>query len=208
MTGIVRLERVLTLAAALAAACTSVPAQAQAVWVDDGDIPPPADGHPLITVSKAGDALGAPIVLRASKKPSDGSDSKAASDDLPTALPLARSYLTSRYGMREHPILGGLRMHTGVDLAAPTGSPVVAPQSGTVTYANWRGGYGLEVSVLHAGGVETRFAHLSRLMVYPGEHVTKGQILGLVGSTGRSTGPHLHYEVRVNGRAINPLTDR
>ncbi|WP_095013104.1 M23 family metallopeptidase [Tsuneonella mangrovi] len=200
--------RTIVVALALALAGIQVPAHAQEVWIDNGDIPPPADGHPLVTVSKAGDALGAPVVLRSSRRKADGSTEEDAPGALPDTLPLTRSYLTSRYGMREHPILGGQRMHTGVDLAAPTGSPVVAPQSGVVTYANWRGGYGLSVSVMHPGGIETRFAHLSRVMVYPGEHVSQGQVLGLVGSTGRSTGPHLHYEVRVDGRSINPIGGR
>jgi murein DD-endopeptidase MepM/ murein hydrolase activator NlpD len=107
--------------------------------------------------------------------------------------------------MRNHPTLGGRRVHAGVDLAAPAGSPVVAAADGVVAYANWLGSYGLLVTLRHASGFETRFAHLSRILVSPGQLVTRGQTLGLVGSTGRSTGPHLHYEVRQNGTAIDPL---
>lgn len=121
---------------------------------------------------------------------------------------MAARALTSRFGMRSHPVLGGRRMHSGVDLAAPNGSPVSAPAAGVVTFANWGGGYGLLVAVDHGNGVQTRFAHLSRLMVSAGQRVTRGQLLGLVGSTGRSTGAHLHYELRHNGRAVDPLSSR
>ena len=97
-------------------------------------------------------------------------------------------------------------MHSGVDLAAPTGSPVVAAADGVVAYANWMGSYGLLVTLRHASGFETRFAHLSRILVSPGQQVTRGQVLGLVGSTGRSTGAHLHYEFVVGGVHRNPRT--
>ena len=96
-------------------------------------------------------------------------------------------------------------MHSGIDLAAPAGSPVYATAGGTVSFANWSGGYGLLVAIDNGGQVQTRFGHLSRIFVTPGQTVAKGQIVGLVGSTGRSTGPHLHYEVRRGGAAVNPL---
>lgn len=158
----------------------------------------------VITISKAGDGLGAPIELRSSAKPS----TKSAADSVierPRGMPVAARALTSRFGVRSHPVLGGRRMHSGIDLAAPTGAPVAAPAGGVVSYANWRGGYGLLVTISHGGGLETRFAHLSRIMVSPGQTVSRGQLVGLVGSTGRSTGSHLHYEVRQNGFAVDPL---
>jgi murein DD-endopeptidase MepM/ murein hydrolase activator NlpD len=164
------------------------------------------DIHPaVITVSKAGDALGAPIALRPTTVIAPD-----ASGIAPTigGRPLASMALTSRFGMRSHPILGGVRMHSGVDLAAPAGSPVYATATGVVSFANWSGGYGLLVVVDHGGQLQTRFGHLSRLMVSPGQTVVQGQVLGLVGSTGRSTGPHLHYEVRRGGLAVNPLARR
>lgn len=99
-------------------------------------------------------------------------------------------------------------MHSGVDLAAPIGSPVVAAADGVVAFANWNGSYGLLVKVEHGGGFETRFAHLSRILVTAGQKVAKGQLVGLVGSTGRSIGAHLHYEVRQDGLAIDPLRGR
>ena len=162
--------------------------------------------HPaVITVSKAGDALGAPIALRPTAAIAPGASGIAPAID---GRPLASMALTSRFGMRSHPILGGVRMHSGVDLAAPAGSPVYATAAGVVSFANWSGGYGLLVVVDHGGQLQTRFGHLSRLLVSPGQTVARGQVLGLVGSTGRSTGPHLHYEVRRGGFAVNPLARR
>ena len=120
-------------------------------------------------------------------------------------MPLARSALTSGFGMRADPMLGGQRMHSGVDLAAPVGSPVIATSDGIVSQAGWRGGYGLFVALEHGGGFQTRYGHMSGVAVTPGQAVRKGDIIGYVGSTGRSTGPHPHYEMRVNGSAVRPL---
>jgi murein DD-endopeptidase MepM/ murein hydrolase activator NlpD len=120
-------------------------------------------------------------------------------------MPVAATALTSRFGLREHPMLGIRRAHLGVDLAAPSGSPIVATSDGIVGEADWRGGYGLLVALEHGGGIETRYGHMSRLNVAAGQSVHKGDVIGFVGSTGLSTGPHLHYEVRVNGQPINPL---
>jgi murein DD-endopeptidase MepM/ murein hydrolase activator NlpD len=113
--------------------------------------------------------------------------------------------LTSGFGMREHPLLGVSRPHLGVDLAAPTGTPVFATADGVVGRAGASGGYGLSIALEHAAGMETRYGHLSRLNVTAGQRVRKGDVIGFVGSTGLSTGPHLHYETRVNGRAVNPM---
>lgn len=96
-------------------------------------------------------------------------------------------------------------MHEGVDIAANTGTEVLAADSGMVSFAGWNGGYGYLVKIDHGGGKETRYAHLSKIAVELGQTVTKGQVIGYVGSTGRSTGPHLHFEVRINGTAKNPL---
>jgi murein DD-endopeptidase MepM/ murein hydrolase activator NlpD len=123
---------------------------------------------------------------------------------LPSRMPVAALGITSGFGYRVHPILGGVRMHAGVDLAAPYGTPVFATTEGKIGAANWYGGYGLFVAVDH-GNIETRYGHMSRLNVVAGQNVHQGDLIGYVGSTGRSTGPHLHYEVRVNGQAVNPL---
>jgi murein DD-endopeptidase MepM/ murein hydrolase activator NlpD len=123
---------------------------------------------------------------------------------MPTLAPLSRAYMTSAFGNRLHPILGTWRAHSGVDLAAPLGSPIAATSNGRVNRAGWNGGYGLYIAVDHPGGVETRYGHMSRLNVVEGQTVRRGDIIGFVGSTGQSTGPHLHYEVRLNGRAVDP----
>ena len=124
---------------------------------------------------------------------------------IPSRTPLDGVRLTSSFGMRTHPVLGGARAHNGIDLAAPVGTPVYATADGLVGKAEWFGGYGLYVGLRHGGNIETRYAHMSRLNVAAGQRVRKGDIVGFVGSTGRSTGPHLHYEVRIGGQAVNPI---
>ena len=124
---------------------------------------------------------------------------------VPSRMPLAGAVLTSNYGMRTHPVLGGTRKHHGIDLAAPTGTPVYATADGVVSKADWFSSYGLYISLEHGASLQTRYAHLSRLAVAAGDTVRKGDLIGYVGSTGRSTGPHLHYEVRVDGVAVNPI---
>lgn len=112
------------------------------------------------------------------------------------------------YGYRIDPILGSVRFHAGTDLASPAGTRIIASARGVVSRAGWVGGYGLLVTIDHGNGVETRYAHLSRIAVSPGQKVVPGDLIGLVGSTGRSTGPHLHYEVRHGGRAVSPKPAR
>lgn len=118
--------------------------------------------------------------------------------------PVNSARLSSGFGMRWHPILNYSRMHQGVDFAAPTGTPVLAAANGRVVKAGWGGGYGNVVHIDHGKGTITRYAHLSRVGVRSGQQVSQGQSVGAVGSTGLSTGPHLHYEVWVNGRAVDP----
>jgi murein DD-endopeptidase MepM/ murein hydrolase activator NlpD len=114
--------------------------------------------------------------------------------------------ITSRFGSRKHPILGGVRPHTGVDIAKPHGTYVKASQEGRVTFAGWKGGYGKVVILKHQGGYETVYAHNSSILVRPGQYVSRGQAIARVGSTGLSTGPHVHFEIKKNGRHIDPLT--
>ena len=102
-------------------------------------------------------------------------------------------------------VLGGRRAHKGVDLAMPAGSPIYATADGVISRADWFSGYGLYVAIEHGGELQTRYGHMSRLNVAAGQQVKKGDIIGYVGTTGRSTGPHLHYEVRVAGVAVNPV---
>ena len=123
----------------------------------------------------------------------------------PTIMPTA-GYISSRFAAsRLHPILHELLPHEGVDIAAAYGTRILAPAAGRVVQVGWDGGYGLLVVIDHGYGLETRYAHMSRTAAVVGEVVQRGDLLGWVGSTGLSTGPHLHYEVRVNGRAVDPL---
>ncbi len=116
--------------------------------------------------------------------------------------------VTSNYGLRMHPILGYSRMHRGVDFLAAHGTPILAAADGRVTAAGWAGGYGRQVRLSHSGGLASSYSHMSRIAVRPGTTVRRGQVIGYVGSTGLSTGPHLHYEMYRNGAAINPRSVR
>ncbi|GAA0266721.1 hypothetical protein GCM10009127_02850 [Alteraurantiacibacter aestuarii] len=128
-----------------------------------------------------------------------------SSVSVPSRMPVDGVRLTSGYGMRNHPILSQRRQHNGVDLAAPSGTPVFATADGLVGRAEYYGSYGNYVQIEHGGDLETRYAHLSSYTVSAGDEVNKGDLIGYIGSTGRSTGPHLHYEVRVEGEAVNPI---
>lgn len=119
-------------------------------------------------------------------------------------LPLNGARLSSNFGTRRHPVLGQTRMHSGVDLAAPTGTPIYAAAAGRVSFAGWNGGYGNLVIINHGNGLSTRYGHMSRISVKQGQQVTQGQTIGAVGQTGLATGPHVHYEVRKNNVATNP----
>lgn len=114
--------------------------------------------------------------------------------------------ISSPYGNRTHPVLGGTRFHSGIDIPAPTGRPIVAVASGTVIMSQYSGSYGNVVIIDHGAGLSTLYAHNSRNQVSVGQQVQAGQTIALIGSTGMSTGPHLHFEVRQNGSTTNPLT--
>jgi murein DD-endopeptidase MepM/ murein hydrolase activator NlpD len=124
---------------------------------------------------------------------------------LPLGEPLADYEMTSPFGARNDPLNGLTGIHEGVDLGAPNGTPVMATGDGQVVWATWRDRYGNMVEIEHGMGVRTRYAHLSKVLVNIGQHVSRGEPLGLVGETGRTTGPHLHYEVRVGDQATNPM---
>ncbi|MBK6707709.1 MAG: M23 family metallopeptidase [Sphingomonadales bacterium] len=114
--------------------------------------------------------------------------------------------VSSGFGMRRHPILGYKRMHSGLDFKAGYSAPIFAATNGVVAYAGRKGGYGNFVQLNHGGGIATGYAHMSRIAASPGQRVRQGQIIGYVGSTGLSTGPHLHYELYRDGRPVNPLS--
>lgn len=123
---------------------------------------------------------------------------------LPSLKPVDHPYLSSSFGWRRHPITGRHSMHEGLDFAAPRGTPILAASAGVVTEARYVPGYGKMVEINHGNGLVTRYAHASSISVKLGELVTKGQQIARVGSTGRSTGAHLHYEVRVAGHPLDP----
>ena len=126
-----------------------------------------------------------------------------ASDSAPHTTPSiwpAAGYVSSPYGLR----FNGTEFHQGIDIAADMGAPIVATADGVVTAAGWNGGYGNMVDVDHGGGIVTRYGHASAVAVTVGQQVRRGEVIAYVGSTGRSTGPHVHYEVRVDGQPVNP----
>lgn len=124
---------------------------------------------------------------------------------LPIAVPAPGREITSRFGNRKDPFLGRLAFHGGIDFRTPTGTPIYSSGSGVVTHAGRNGGYGKMVEIDHGNGITTRYAHLSHVEVREGDHVAMSARIGKSGSTGRSTGPHLHYEIRRNGDAIDPM---
>jgi murein DD-endopeptidase MepM/ murein hydrolase activator NlpD len=131
---------------------------------------------------------------------------RIAAEKAPFANPLKNAFrFTSQFGYRRDPKTGGRRMHSGVDFAAGMGTPLYATADGVVTHAGWQSGYGRLVKIQHEFGIETRYAHLSRLTVKVGQRVSRGQRIGDMGASGRVTGVHLHYEVRVGGKAVNPM---
>ena len=123
----------------------------------------------------------------------------------PSGRPITRGWISSYYGMRTHPISGRREMHKGIDFAGKLGGPVIAVAKGVVTYAGKRYGYGKVIDIAHGNGYTTRYAHNSRLLVSVGDTVEKGFQIAEIGSSGRSTGPHVHFEVLKNGREINPV---
>ena len=150
----------------------------------------------LAALQAESDAIGGMLRLRGS-----------GSGGRPGALepPIPNAAVTSPFGRRVHPVLGTVRTHNGIDLRGSAGTPVRAPAAGEVLIAGVRGGYGNAVLVGHGGDLATFNAHLSSILVRPGQSVQAGQVVGLVGSTGMSTGPHLHFEVRINGTPVDPL---
>ncbi len=129
---------------------------------------------------------------------------KEALERTPSISPVNGGFITSSFGWRKDPFTGRYKMHEGIDISAPYGTPVYATAKGRVVYAGFKGGYGLVVEIDHGNGTITRYAHLSKILVRAGQKVVRGDIIGRVGNTGRSTGPHVHYEVIVNGNARNP----
>ena len=140
--------------------------------------------------------------LQAVEKTARSTDKLAAS---PSIWP-AGGEVTSGFGWRNSPFGGGRELHQGIDIANSMGTPIVATADGTVVQSGWAGGYGNIVQLDHGNGMVTVYGHNSRVAVNVGQGVQKGQVISYMGSTGQSTGPHVHYEVRVNGAAVDPIS--
>ena len=125
---------------------------------------------------------------------------------IPSEKPVRTAAFTSGFGVRSDPFRHGAAMHPGIDLSGPAGTPIYATADGTVLRAGWNsGGYGNLIELDHGRGIATRYGHLSAILIHAGDHIARGQLIGRMGSTGRSTGNHLHYEVRIDGRPVNPV---
>lgn len=124
---------------------------------------------------------------------------------IPSLQPVAGISLSSDFGTRSDPFTGRRKQHAGIDIPKPAGTPIYATADGVAARAEWVSGYGNMVQLEHGGGFQTRYGHMSSIAIAPGTRVKKGQVIGYVGSTGRSTGNHLHYEVRIGGMPVNPL---
>jgi murein DD-endopeptidase MepM/ murein hydrolase activator NlpD len=128
-----------------------------------------------------------------------------ASIAIPSVQPVDKLHFTSNFGIRSDPFVGSARMHSGVDIPGAVGTPIYATADGIIAHADRKGAYGKLVEVDHGKGISTRYGHLSQILVQAGSRVVRGQMIGLMGSTGRSTGSHLHYEVRIDNHAVNPV---
>lgn len=160
--------------------------------------PPPLLLALLLLAQSVPPAAMAQTVQRGSHGPS------AAPEPIVLASPLPGGRLTSAFGLRKHPILGATMMHEGIDLAAPTGTPIRAAAPGRIVEAGYEAGYGKFVQVRHGERLESLYGHMSRIAATAGQTVSAGEILGFVGSTGLANGPHLHFEVRRDGIAVDP----
>jgi murein DD-endopeptidase MepM/ murein hydrolase activator NlpD len=170
------------------------------------DAPPPATGGPFVPVKLAANDGFERGLLRVNLARADADQLKALLSEVPLRKPVMGELdMTSPFGVRLDPFVREAAMHTGVDFRGQIGEPIHVTAAGTVTVAGWSGGYGKMVEVDHGNGLATRYGHLSEIDVDVGDTVRIGETIGKLGSTGRSTGPHLHYETRVNGEAVDPL---
>lgn len=163
-----------------------------------------AMGGPLELLATSADGSIDPRFERLGLSLARMSALERALEGVPQIMPAADRRITSTFGYRSDPFNGRSAMHGGIDFKGATGSPIMAAAKGRVVYAGRKGGYGNFVEVDHGNGLRTRYAHMSRIDVTVGQAIEAGETLGGLGSTGRSTGPHLHFEVRINGRAVNP----
>ncbi|WP_338390485.1 M23 family metallopeptidase [Erythrobacter longus] len=163
-----------------------------------------AMGGPLEVLASSADGSIDPRFERLGMSLARMSALELALEGVPRVVPAAATRISSNFGYRRDPFNRSAAMHSGIDFKGPYGSGIYAAARGEVTFAGWKGGYGRTVEVTHTNGIVTRYAHLARIDVNIGQPVDAGATLGGLGSSGRSTGPHLHFEVRINGRAVNP----
>lgn len=163
-----------------------------------------AMGGPLESMVSEGDGSLDPRFERLGLSLARMSALERGLDQIPQYMPADIGLISSGFGYRRDPFNGRAAMHSGLDFRGPTGSPIVAAAAGTVSFVGRKSGYGKVVEIDHGAGMVTRYAHMSRFNTQVGQPVNPGDLIGAIGSTGRSTGPHLHFEVRINGRAVNP----
>ncbi|WP_330848738.1 M23 family metallopeptidase [Aurantiacibacter sp. MUD11] len=163
-----------------------------------------AMGGPLEDLVSEGDGSLDPRFERLGASLARMSALERGLDQIPQVMPADIGSISSGFGYRRDPFSGRAAMHRGLDFRAPHGSPINAAADGRVTFVGWKSGYGKVVEISHGAGVVTRYAHMSRFNAQVGQRVAAGDRIGAIGNTGRSTGPHLHFEVRVNGNAVNP----
>lgn len=163
-----------------------------------------AQGGPLLALATARDGGVDPRFERLGLSLARMNALERGLAGIPQVLPASLEFISSGFGYRSDPFTGGAAFHAGLDFRGPTGAPIYAAAKGVVTFAGVQQGYGNCIEISHGNGLMTRYAHMSGFRARIGQTVAAGDVIGLIGSTGRSTGPHLHFEVRVNGRAVNP----
>lgn len=209
MTNILLAQKLHHIAIFCAAACFAAvtPAvHAAETSADAGIIAPdePDDNGFTAGVPAAGEDSEARAIFQAWKRLDTGLTASIGVA-VPSRRPIDQMSLSSSYGMRVHPITGKVARHNGIDIPAAHGTPIYATADGIVGRAQRLGGYGNYVEIEHGNAIQTRYGHMSSYVVRSGQQVKKGEIIGYVGSTGRSTGNHLHYEVRIEGAPVNPM---
>ncbi|MFM5885112.1 MAG: M23 family metallopeptidase [Novosphingobium sp.] len=163
-----------------------------------------AQGGPLIRLATAIDGSLDPRFQRLGLSLARMDALERSVRGLPQVLPASLEYISSGFGFRADPFTGAVAFHPGLDFRSPIGAPIYAAARGTVSFAGQRSGYGNCVEIDHGNGLITRYAHMSAFRTVVGKAVNPGEVIGLIGSTGRSTGPHLHFEVRIGDRPVNP----
>ena len=163
-----------------------------------------AMGGPLIALFSEADGSLDPRFERLGLSLARMSALERGLETIPQVMPADINSISSGFGYRRDPFTGGAAMHNGLDFRAPHGAPIHAAAAGTVSFVGVKSGYGKVVEISHGSGMVTRYAHMSRFNTQVGTEIAAGEIIGAIGNTGRSTGPHLHFEVRIDGRAVNP----